>query len=237
MTDEERCHLEQARAAAYLAEFPNGAEARGARLGLADWMMEEMLIMTKEQRLQEIKRERPKCYEPADLSDYIESLQERIAELKPDLLFLDINMPGRDGFQLLEALERTPLVIFGGKEYGTGSSRDWAAKGTILLGVKAVITESFERIHRSNLVGMGVLPLVFKNGMTRADLKLSGDEVVSITGIEKGITPRMDVTLTITRKDGTTDTHTLLCRIDTADEVDYYVNGGVLNYVLRGLAK
>lgn len=131
----------------------------------------------------------------------------------------------------------TPLVIFGGKEYGTGSSRDWAAKGTILLGVKAVITESFERIHRSNLVGMGVLPLVFKNGMTRADLKLTGDEVVSITGIEKGITPRMDVTLTITRKDGTTDTHSLLCRIDTADEVDYYVNGGVLNYVLRGLAK
>lgn len=130
----------------------------------------------------------------------------------------------------------TPLVIFAGKEYGTGSSRDWAAKGTILLGVKAVITESFERIHRSNLVGMGVLPLVFKNGMTRADLKLTGDEVVSITGIENGITPRMDVTLTITRKDGKTEEHKLLCRIDTADEVDYYYNGGVLNYVLRGLA-
>lgn len=131
----------------------------------------------------------------------------------------------------------TPLVIFAGKEYGTGSSRDWAAKGTILLGVKAVITESFERIHRSNLVGMGVLPLVFKNGMTRADLKLVGDEVVSITGFEQGITPRMDVTLTIVRKDGKTEEHKLLCRIDTADEVDYYNNGGVLNYVLRGLAK
>jgi aconitate hydratase len=131
----------------------------------------------------------------------------------------------------------TPLVIFAGKEYGTGSSRDWAAKGTILLGVKAVITESFERIHRSNLVGMGVLPLVFKNGMTRADLKLVGDEVISITGIEKGITPRMDVTLTIQRKDGKSEEHKLLCRIDTLDEVEYYKNGGVLNYVLRGLAK
>jgi aconitate hydratase len=131
----------------------------------------------------------------------------------------------------------TPLVIFAGKEYGTGSSRDWAAKGTILLGVKAVITESFERIHRSNLVGMGVLPLVFKNGMTRADLKLTGDEVVSITGFEKGITPRMDVNLTIVRKDGKTEEHKLLCRIDTADEVDYYNNGGVLKYVLRSLAK
>jgi aconitate hydratase len=131
----------------------------------------------------------------------------------------------------------TPLVIFAGKEYGTGSSRDWAAKGTILLGVKAVITESFERIHRSNLVGMGVLPLVFKNGMTRADLKLTGEEVVSITGFEQGITPRMDVTLTITRKDGTTENHKLLCRIDTVDEVGYYNNGGVLNTVLRSLAK
>ncbi|MFA7276316.1 MAG: aconitate hydratase AcnA [Pseudobdellovibrionaceae bacterium] len=130
----------------------------------------------------------------------------------------------------------TPLVIFGGKEYGTGSSRDWAAKGTILLGVKAVITESFERIHRSNLVGMGVLPLVFKNGQTRKDLNLTGDEKIDLTGLEKGITPRMDVTLTITRKDGSTDEHKLLCRIDTLDEVEYYKNGGVLKYVLRSLA-
>lgn len=132
---------------------------------------------------------------------------------------------------------KTPLVIFGGKEYGTGSSRDWAAKGTILLGVKAVITESFERIHRSNLVGMGVLPLVFKDGQTRKDLNLTGDEKIDITGFENGITPRMDVNLTITRKDGKTEQHKLLCRIDTLDEVEYYNNGGVLNYVLRGLAK
>ncbi len=130
-----------------------------------------------------------------------------------------------------------PLVIFAGKEYGTGSSRDWAAKGTILLGVKAVIAESFERIHRSNLVGMGVLPLVFKDGMTRKDLKLDGTETVSVTGIEQGIIPRMDVTLTITRKSGTTESVKLLCRIDTLDEVEYYKNGGVLNFVLRSLAK
>lgn len=131
----------------------------------------------------------------------------------------------------------TPLVILAGKEYGTGSSRDWAAKGTILLGVKAVIAESFERIHRSNLVGMGVLPLVFKDGVTRKDLKLSGDEKISITGIENGITPRMDVALTVTRKNGSTETIQLMCRIDTLDEVEYYKNGGVLNYVLRSLTK
>lgn len=130
----------------------------------------------------------------------------------------------------------TPLVVIAGKEYGTGSSRDWAAKGTILLGVRAVIAESFERIHRSNLVGMGVLPLVFKDGMTRKDLKLTGDEHISITGIENGISPRMDVDMTITRKDGSSETIKLMCRIDTLDEVEYYKNGGVLNYVLRSLA-
>ncbi len=130
----------------------------------------------------------------------------------------------------------TPLVVFAGKEYGTGSSRDWAAKGTILLGVKAVIAESFERIHRSNLVGMGVLPLVFKDGMTRQDLKLTGNETISITGIENGIIPHMDVNLTLTRRNGSTETVKLMCRIDTLDEVEYYKNGGVLNYVLRGLA-
>jgi aconitate hydratase len=132
--------------------------------------------------------------------------------------------------------EKTPLVIFAGKEYGTGSSRDWAAKGTKLLGVKAVIAESFERIHRSNLVGMGLLPLQFKNGMTRKSLNLKGDEVIDITGIERGITPRMDVTLTIRRSDGSTEQHALMCRIDTVDEVGYYQHGGVLNYVLRDLA-
>ena len=130
----------------------------------------------------------------------------------------------------------TPLVVIAGKEYGTGSSRDWAAKGTILLGVRAVVAESFERIHRSNLVGMGVLPLVFKDGITRKDLKLTGDETISITGIENGITPRMDINMTITRKDGATETVKLMCRIDTLDEVEYYKNGGVLNYVLRSLA-
>lgn len=131
---------------------------------------------------------------------------------------------------------KTPLVIFAGKEYGTGSSRDWAAKGTRLLGVKAVIAESFERIHRSNLVGMGLLPLQFKDGMTRKTLNLKGDEVISITGVEAGITPRMDVTLSITRSDGKTEIHKLLCRIDTVDEVDYFMNGGILHYVLRDLA-
>ena len=129
----------------------------------------------------------------------------------------------------------TPLVIFGGKEYGTGSSRDWAAKGTNLLGVKAVITESFERIHRSNLVGMGVLPLNFKDGTTRKSLGLDGSETVSITGLEAGLRPRMDLQCTITRKDGKSETIPLTCRLDTQDEVDYYKNGGILHYVLRML--
>ncbi|MGI9437573.1 MAG: aconitate hydratase AcnA, partial [Geminicoccaceae bacterium] len=130
-----------------------------------------------------------------------------------------------------------PLVIFGGKEYGTGSSRDWAAKGTILLGVKAVIVESYERIHRSNLVGMGVLPLAFKDGVTRKSLGLDGSETVDIGGLEGGIKPGMDVSCTITRSDGGKEDITLLCRIDTADEVDYYRHGGILHYVLRQLAK
>ncbi len=130
---------------------------------------------------------------------------------------------------------RTPLVVIAGKEYGTGSSRDWAAKGTRLLGVEAVIAESFERIHRSNLVGMGVLPLTFKNGQTRQSLKLDGSEIISLTGLAGGIKPRQDVTLTITREDGSTETATLLCRIDTVDEVEYYKHGGILQFVLRTL--
>ena len=128
-----------------------------------------------------------------------------------------------------------PLVIIGGKEYGTGSSRDWAAKGTRLLGVKAVIVESFERIHRSNLVGMGVLPLQFKDGMTRQSLDLDGSEVFDITGLKDGIQPRMDVACRVTRADGTTMDIKLLCRIDTENEVDYYRHGGILQYVLRNL--
>lgn len=132
--------------------------------------------------------------------------------------------------------EGVPLVVFGGKEYGTGSSRDWAAKGTFLLGVKAVIAESFERIHRSNLVGMGVLPLVFKEGEDRKSLGLKGDEVIDILGLE-GLKPRMVLELVITRADGSVTKTAVLCRVDTADEVEYYKNGGILHYVLRGMAK
>lgn len=132
--------------------------------------------------------------------------------------------------------EKTPLVIFAGQEYGTGSSRDWAAKGTRLMGVDAVITESFERIHRSNLVGMGVLPLQFKNGQSAAALKLDGTETFDLTGLETGdIKPRQEVTLTIHRADGSTDSTQLVLRIDTPIEVEYYKNGGILSYVLRQL--
>jgi aconitate hydratase len=132
--------------------------------------------------------------------------------------------------------EGVPLVVFGGKEYGTGSSRDWAAKGTMLLGVKAVITESFERIHRSNLVGMGVLPLTFKDGMDRKSLGLNGTEVLDILGLAD-LSPRMDLTLVIHRANGQVDKVPVLCRVDTQDEVAYYRNGGILQYVLRGMAK
>ena len=119
-------------------------------------------------------------------------------------------------------------------EYGTGSSRDWAAKGTQLLGVKAVITTSFERIHRSNLIGMGVLPLQFKNNDTVQSLNIKGDEQFDIEGLEK-IEPQKDVTLIIHRKDGSSQAVKLLCRIDTSIEVDYYNHGGILPYVLRKL--
>ncbi|MDY7096672.1 MAG: aconitate hydratase AcnA [Pseudomonadota bacterium] len=129
----------------------------------------------------------------------------------------------------------TPLIVVGGKEYGTGSSRDWAAKGTILLGVRAVIVESFERIHRSNLVGMGVLPLQFKGGDTRDTLNLDGDCSFSIKGLAD-LTPGQDIEIEVTRGDGTTFTFTALCRIDTANEMEYYRNGGILHYVLRKLA-
>jgi aconitate hydratase len=129
----------------------------------------------------------------------------------------------------------TPLVVIGGKEYGTGSSRDWAAKGTNLLGVKAVIVESFERIHRSNLVGMGVLPLQFLEGQDRNSLGLSGDDSFTITGVAN-LKPRQTVTVKVTRKDGSTFNFDALCRIDTANEVEYFMNGGILQYVLRKLA-
>jgi len=129
----------------------------------------------------------------------------------------------------------TPLVVIAGKEYGTGSSRDWAAKGTNLLGVRAVIVESFERIHRSNLVGMGVLPLQFQDGQTRETLGLTGDDVFTITGIAD-LKPRQSVTVNVTRPDGSTFAFDTLCRIDTANEIEYYMNGGILHYVLRKLA-
>ncbi len=132
--------------------------------------------------------------------------------------------------------EAVPLVVFAGKEYGTGSSRDWAAKGTRLLGVRAVIAQSFERIHRSNLIGMGVLPLEFTNGESWQSLGLRGDETVTITGLDS-IRPRDHLTAQITRADGTSTQTQLLLRIDTADEMDYYRAGGILHYVLRNLAK
>ncbi|NET38102.1 MAG: aconitate hydratase, partial [Cyanothece sp. SIO1E1] len=131
--------------------------------------------------------------------------------------------------------EGTPLIVIAGKEYGTGSSRDWAAKGPRLLGVKAVIVESFERIHRSNLLGMGVLPLQFLEGTNRRTLNLDGTETFDVTGLGGGIQPRMTVNLNIHRTDGTTTDVSLLCRIDTLDEVEYYRNGGILHYVLRQL--
>ncbi|AXB77775.1 aconitate hydratase AcnA [Novosphingobium sp. P6W] len=129
----------------------------------------------------------------------------------------------------------TPMVVVAGKEYGTGSSRDWAAKGTNLLGVRVVIVESFERIHRSNLVGMGVLPLQFKNGDSRTSLALDGDCSFTITGVAS-LKPQQDVEVEVTKADGSKLTFTALCRIDTANEVEYFMNGGILQYVLRKLA-
>ena len=128
----------------------------------------------------------------------------------------------------------TDLVVFAGKEYGTGSSRDWAAKGTILLGVKAVIAGSYERIHRSNLIGMGVLPLQFEE-TSWEELGLKGDEKVDIPGIE-GLTPGAEFDITITTADGETKTAKVRARIDTENELEYYKNGGILHYVLRNLA-
>jgi aconitate hydratase len=130
--------------------------------------------------------------------------------------------------------QNIPTVVFAGKEYGTGSSRDWAAKGTQLLGVRAVIAESYERIHRSNLVGMGVLPLQFKDNVNAQTLDITGDELFDIQGIDT-IQPQQQVTLIIHGKDGSQREVPLLCRIDTAIEVDYYRHGGILPYVLRQL--
>jgi aconitate hydratase len=128
-----------------------------------------------------------------------------------------------------------PLVVIAGKEYGTGSSRDWAAKGTVLLGVRAVITESFERIHRSNLVGMGVLPLQFRDGESAETYGLTGNETYTITGIAN-VKPRQDVEVKVKRDNGEELTITVRCRIDTYNELEYFNSGGILHYVLRKLA-
>src|SRR5690606_5920190 len=129
-----------------------------------------------------------------------------------------------------------PLVIFAGKEYGTGSSRDWAAKGTRLMGVQAVVASSFERIHRSNLVGMGVLPLQFKDGQSAESLKLDGTETFDLVGLETGeVRPMQEVELRINRSTGGRETVNLTLRIDTPIEVEYYLAGGILPFVLRGL--
>jgi aconitate hydratase len=151
------------------------------------------------------------------------------------------HQPSGEQMPIYDAAERykregVPLVVFGGKEYGMGSSRDWAAKGTALLGIKAVIVESFERIHRSNLVGMGVLPLTFKDGATRQSLGLNGSETIDILGLAE-LRAGMDLRVLIHRAPGRTDELTVRCRVDTADEVEYYRNGGILHYVLREMAR
>jgi aconitate hydratase len=153
-----------------------------------------------------------------------------------------IHYPSGDQLPIYDAAmryqdEATPLVIFAGKEYGTGSSRDWAAKGTRLLGVRAVIAQSFERIHRSNLIGMGVIPLQFRDGESWQTLGLKGDEKVTINGLAEGLKPRMKLTVEITRADGSTTAAEVQCRIDTLDELDYYRNGGIMPYVLRNIAR
>ncbi|MEE8271585.1 MAG: aconitate hydratase AcnA [Alphaproteobacteria bacterium] len=152
------------------------------------------------------------------------------------------HMPSGDVMPIYDAAMRyaaegVPLLVIAGKEYGTGSSRDWAAKGTRLLGIRAVIVESFERIHRSNLIGMGVLPLQFTGGATRDSLGLDGGETFDLAGIADGLAPRAEITLTVHRASGATEAVPLLCRIDTLDEVEYFNNGGILHYVLRNMMK
>jgi aconitate hydratase len=125
--------------------------------------------------------------------------------------------------------------VIAGQEYGTGSSRDWAAKGTALLGVKAVVAQTFERIHRSNLVGMGVLPLQFKEGVSAQTLKLDGSEIFDVLDLDADLKPQQDLTLRITRASGSAENIPVRCRIDTPIEIDYYQHGGILPYVLRQL--
>jgi aconitate hydratase A / 2-methylisocitrate dehydratase len=152
-----------------------------------------------------------------------------------------VHYPSRERMPIYNAAmrykaEKVPLVVFAGKEYGTGSSRDWAAKGTSLLGVRAVIAQSFERIHRSNLIGMGVVPLVFEEGSSWQTTGLKGDETITIRGLSNDLKPRQRMIAEIVAADGGLKYLPLICRIDTLDELDYFKNGGILHYVLRQLA-
>jgi aconitate hydratase len=149
-------------------------------------------------------------------------------------------MPSNERMSIYDAAMRyqtdgVPLVVIAGKEYGTGSSRDWAAKGTLLLGVKAVIAESYERIHRSNLVGMGVMPLEFLPGESASSHGLTGQETIDVDGLADGLTPGKRVTVTAHAPGGATKTFQAVARVDTPDDVEYYRHGGLLPYVLRGL--
>jgi aconitate hydratase len=148
--------------------------------------------------------------------------------------------PGGEQMSIYDAAVKyhaagVPLVVLAGQEYGTGSSRDWAAKGTNVLGVKAVVAQSFERIHRSNLVGMGVLPLQFKEGVNAQSLKLDGSETFDVLGLGGNLKPQQEITLRITRANGQAENVLVICRIDTPIEIDYYQHGGILPYVLRQL--
>ncbi len=156
--------------------------------------------------------------------------------------YYTVHLPDGEQTTIFEAAERyqkegVPLLVIAGKEYGSGSSRDWAAKGPLLLGVRAVIAESFERIHRSNLVGMGILPLQFKQGENKKSLHLTGKEVYDIVGIEAGLKPRSEVTVNVTREDGSTFSIQTIARLDSPIDVTYYENGGILLTVLRRLMK
>jgi aconitate hydratase len=152
-----------------------------------------------------------------------------------------VHVPTGERMAIFDAAERyraegTPLVVVAGKEYGTGSSRDWAAKGTLLLGVRAVIAESFERIHRANLVGMGVLPLQFKPGESTRSLGITGQETFAVSGLGE-LAPRQEVAVTVRRPDGSETQTTAIVRLDTPVEINYYANGGILQTVLRKMLR
>jgi aconitate hydratase A / 2-methylisocitrate dehydratase len=156
--------------------------------------------------------------------------------------YYTVHLPDGEQTTIYEASERyqqenVPLIVIAGKEYGSGSSRDWAAKGPLLLGVRAAIAESFERIHRSNLVGMGILPLQFMPDENKESLGLTGREIYDIEGIEEGLTPRQQVTVKVTREDGSSFSFQTIARLDSAIDVVYYENGGILLTVLRRLMK